>query len=136
MFKARSAMLLATVATTLIAVTCALAQDHWQDPAVGSVGLTQSGPIAQGLEVNRKVLDAIGVDRALLAFRIQAGLLTQDAKPLGGWARVICSIWKARTPPDQSCFFGLIIRLAPTSFLLVTGSLVRRLHGAIQPSEI
>ena len=86
MFKAKSAMLLATVATTLIAVTCALAQDHWQDPAVGSVRLTQSGPIAQGLEVNRNVLDAIGVDRALLAFRIQAGLPTQDAKPLGGWA--------------------------------------------------
>lgn len=86
MFKARSAFLLATVATTLIAVTRALAQDHWQDSAVGSVRLTQSGPIAQGLEVNRKVLDAIGVDRALLAFRIQAGLPTQDAKLLGGWA--------------------------------------------------
>ncbi len=86
MFKAKSVILLATVVTTLIAVTCALAQDHWQDPSVGSVRLTQSGPIAQGLEVNRKVLDAIGVDRALLAFRIQAGLPTQDAKPLGGWA--------------------------------------------------
>lgn len=84
MFKARSAILLATVATTLIAVSCALAQDHWQDPAVGSVRLTQSGPIAQGLEVNRKVLEAIGVDRALLAFRWSTGDREQGVQAVYG----------------------------------------------------
>jgi uncharacterized protein len=62
------------------------AQDYYQDPPIGSVTLTASSPIAESLVVNRKVLDAIGVDRALLAFRIQAGLPTKNAKPLGGWA--------------------------------------------------
>jgi DUF1680 family protein len=63
-----------------------MAQDAWQDPPIGAVGLLESSPIAEGLQVNRKVLDAIGVDRALLAFRVQAGLPTRNAKPLGGWA--------------------------------------------------
>ena len=62
------------------------AQDYYQDPPIGSVTLTASSPIAESLVVNRKALDAIGVDRALLAFRIQAGLPTKNAKPLGGWA--------------------------------------------------
>ena len=53
---------------------------------MGSVSLLDQGPIAESLLVNRKVLEAIGVDRALLAFRIQAKLPTNDAKPLGGWA--------------------------------------------------
>ena len=77
-----------TLALQWVALDLSLlfAQDHWQDPPVGSVILTHSSPIAQGIAVNRKVLDAIGVDRALLAFRIQAGLPTQGAKPLGGWA--------------------------------------------------
>lgn len=81
-------MILATVilATVMVVAKSSTAQDRWQDPPMGSVQLTQSSPIAEGLEVNRKVLDAIGVDRALLAFRIQAGLPTKDAKPLGGWA--------------------------------------------------
>lgn len=86
MLKMKSFIVISSVAAVWIAAKCGFAQDHWQDPAIGSVTLTQSGPIAQGLDVNRKVLDAIGVDRALLAFRIQAGLPTQDAKPLGGWA--------------------------------------------------
>jgi hypothetical protein len=77
-----------TLALQWVALNVSLitAQDNWQDPPVGSVRLTPSSPIAQGLAVNRKVLDAIGVDRALLAFRIQAKLPTNDAKPLGGWA--------------------------------------------------
>ena len=62
------------------------AQDDYQDPPIGSMTLTASSPIAESLVVNRKALDAIGVDRALLAFRIQAGLPTKNAKPLGGWA--------------------------------------------------
>jgi uncharacterized protein len=74
------------LATVLVVAKPSTAHDRWQDPPMGSVQLTASGPIAEGLEVNRKVLDAIGVDRALLAFRVQAGLPTKDAKPLGGWA--------------------------------------------------
>ena len=66
--------------------SASLGQEHWQDPPIGSIRLTDNSPIAESLLVNRKVLDAIGIDRALLAFRIQAGLPTNDAKPLGGWA--------------------------------------------------
>jgi len=77
---------LAILAICSVASEFSLAQDHWQEPPMGSVRLTPSSPIAEGLSVNRKVLDAIAVDRALLAFRIQAGLPTQGAKPLGGWA--------------------------------------------------
>jgi len=62
------------------------AQETWTDPPLGSVSLHPTGPIAESLKVNRKVLDAIGVDRALLSFRVQAGLPTKGAKPLGGWA--------------------------------------------------
>ncbi len=74
------------LATVMVVAKPSTAQDRWQAPPIGSVQITPSSPIADGLEVNRKVLSEIGVDRALLAFRVQAGLSTQDAKPLGGWA--------------------------------------------------
>ncbi|MFM8571555.1 MAG: beta-L-arabinofuranosidase domain-containing protein [Pirellula sp.] len=74
------------IAIVLLCKEFSMAQDAWQDPPIGAVGLLESSPIAEGLQVNRKVLDAIGVDRALLAFRVQAGLPTRNAKPLGGWA--------------------------------------------------
>ncbi|MFM2012123.1 MAG: hypothetical protein RLZZ396_907, partial [Planctomycetota bacterium] len=86
MLKFSAIVSLATLAICSVASEFSLAQDHWQEPPMGSVRLTPSSPIAEGLSVNRKVLNAIGVDRALLAFRIQAGLPTQGAKPLGGWA--------------------------------------------------
>ncbi|MFN7292667.1 MAG: hypothetical protein ACK5YR_01040 [Pirellula sp.] len=77
--------------TVLVVAKISPAQDHWQDPPMGSIRLTENSPIAEGQEVNRKVLDATGVDRALPVYRVQAGLPTRDAKPLGGWAVNICS---------------------------------------------
>ncbi len=44
------------------------------------------GIFKDSMEVNRKVLDEIGVERALYAYRIQAGLPTGDTKSLGSWA--------------------------------------------------
>ena len=44
------------------------------------------GPFKTALEVNRRTLDDIGVERALYCFRVQAKLPTGDAQPLGGWA--------------------------------------------------
>ena len=44
------------------------------------------GVFRESIEVNLKVLREIGVERALYAFRFQAGLPTGDAKPLRGWA--------------------------------------------------
>jgi len=58
----------------------------WTEPQPTNVQLLPSGPIYESLQINRKVLDSIGPERALLAFRIQAKLATGNAKPLGGWA--------------------------------------------------
>lgn len=58
----------------------------WTEPLPTNVQLLDQGPLYQSIQTNRKVLDAIGPNRALLAFRIQAGLPTENAKPLGGWA--------------------------------------------------
>lgn len=44
------------------------------------------GVFRESMEVNLKVLREIGVERALYAFRFQAGLPTGNAKPLRGWA--------------------------------------------------
>jgi DUF1680 family protein len=43
------------------------------------------GMFKKAMEVNRRVLDDIGADRALHCFRLQAKLPT-SAQPLGGWA--------------------------------------------------
>jgi DUF1680 family protein len=44
------------------------------------------GVFKDSMEVNRRVIDEIGDDRALYCFRLQAKLPTGDAEPLGGWA--------------------------------------------------
>ena len=44
------------------------------------------GVFRDSIEINLRVLREIGVERALYAFRFQAGLPTADAKPLRGWA--------------------------------------------------
>jgi DUF1680 family protein len=44
------------------------------------------GIFKDSMEVNRKVLDAIGAERALYCFRFNASLDTKGAKPLGSWA--------------------------------------------------
>lgn len=58
----------------------------WSEPSPENLTLLPSGPIFDSLQVNRQVLENIGPQRALLAFRIQANLPTENAKPLGGWA--------------------------------------------------
>jgi len=44
------------------------------------------GIFKDSMEVNRRVLDEIGVERALYCFRFNAKLPTGDAKPLDSWA--------------------------------------------------
>ena len=44
------------------------------------------GVFKDSMEVNRRVIDEIGDERALYTFRFQAKMPTGDAKPLGGWA--------------------------------------------------
>lgn len=44
------------------------------------------GVFKESMEVNRRVIDEIGDDRALYTFRFQAKLPTAGAEPLGGWA--------------------------------------------------
>lgn len=44
------------------------------------------GDFKAGMQVNLKTLDEIGVERALYAYRYQAGLPTLGAKPLDSWA--------------------------------------------------
>ncbi|MEI7909385.1 MAG: beta-L-arabinofuranosidase domain-containing protein [Verrucomicrobiota bacterium] len=44
------------------------------------------GIFKDSMEVNRRVLDEIGVERALYCFRFNAKLATGDAKPLDSWA--------------------------------------------------
>lgn len=60
--------------------------NSWSEPSPENLTLLPSGPIFDSLQVNRQVLENIGPKRALLAFRIQAKLPTENAKPLGGWA--------------------------------------------------
>ncbi len=43
------------------------------------------GIFKRSMETNLRVLDEIGTERALYAFRVNANLPTGDAKPLGGW---------------------------------------------------
>ncbi len=43
------------------------------------------GVFKESMETNLRVLDEIGTERALYAFRVNAGLPTGDAKALGGW---------------------------------------------------
>ena len=43
------------------------------------------GVFKDSMEVNRRVLDGIGPERALYCFRVNAKLPTGDAKPLEGW---------------------------------------------------
>jgi len=56
----------------------------------GSFPLSQTrlldGEFRAAMQVNRGTLDEIGVERALYSFRVQAGLPTGEAEPLGGWA--------------------------------------------------
>lgn len=44
------------------------------------------GIFKDSMEVNRRVIDEIGDERALFCFRVQAKLATGDTKPLEGWA--------------------------------------------------
>ena len=44
------------------------------------------GVFKESMEVNRRVLDEIGADRALYCFRFNAGLDTKGAKPMASWA--------------------------------------------------
>jgi DUF1680 family protein len=62
------------------------ATPRWDEPSPTNLTLLPTGPIFDSLQVNRLVLENIGPKRALLAFRIQAKLPTENAKPLGGWA--------------------------------------------------
>lgn len=78
---------------TLLVVLTAVGSMAWQS----SAGQMTPFPLSRtrlldsefkaGMLVNRKTLDDIGVERALYAFRYQAGLSTNGAKPLDGWAR-------------------------------------------------
>lgn len=43
------------------------------------------GVFRDSMEVNRRVLDGIGPERALYCFRVNSKLPTGDAKPFGGW---------------------------------------------------
>ena len=84
---------------TLFALFAATAGEIVADP-VAPIPLSRvrllDGPFRASMLVNRKVLDEIGVERALYAFRFNAfrfnafrfnaGLPTRDAKPLDSWA--------------------------------------------------
>ncbi|MFN9563840.1 MAG: beta-L-arabinofuranosidase domain-containing protein [Pirellulaceae bacterium] len=61
-------------------------EEAWQAFPAGQVHFLEASPFRSQMEVNAKTLLAIGVDRALYAFRFQAGLPTLGAKPLRGWA--------------------------------------------------
>jgi hypothetical protein len=63
-----------------------LVEEPWKAFPAAQIQFLKASPFRSQLEVNAKTLLAIGVDRALYAFRFQAGLPTQGARPLRGWA--------------------------------------------------
>ena len=70
------------ILTALAATACA---DSMQPFPLSQVRLGD-GIFKHSAEVNRRVIDEIGDDRALYCFRLQAKLPTGDAKPLESWA--------------------------------------------------
>ncbi len=73
----RTPLLLAALATGALALPT-------KPFALSQVRLTD-GIFKDSMRVNRKVLDEIGVERALYSYRLNAGLPTGDAKPLDSW---------------------------------------------------
>ncbi|MFM8175373.1 MAG: hypothetical protein ACKN81_17660, partial [Pirellulaceae bacterium] len=71
---------------TLQAQTIERKEGAWEAFPAAQVQFLEGSPFRSQLEVNAKTLLTIGVDRALYAFRVQAGLPTLGAKPLRGWA--------------------------------------------------
>jgi len=71
---------------TLQAQTIAREEGAWEAFPATQVQFLEGSPFRSQLEVNAETLLTIGVDRALYAFRVQAGLPTLGAKPLRGWA--------------------------------------------------
>ncbi len=61
-------------------------EEAWEAFPAAQVQFLGGSPFRSQMEVNAKTLMAIGVDRALYAFRVQAGLPTGGAMPLRGWA--------------------------------------------------
>ena len=55
----------------------------------------------ESMEVNRRVLDGIGADRALYCFRFNTGLNTRGAKPMESWATPEPGSSKAITSPPS-----------------------------------
>ncbi|MBM3964293.1 MAG: hypothetical protein FJ308_04390 [Planctomycetes bacterium] len=79
-----------TPPATFVSSTQKPSPDRRAEVGMASFPLSQvrisEGVFRESIEVNLKVLREIGVERALYAFRFQAGLPTGDVKPLRGWA--------------------------------------------------
>jgi DUF1680 family protein len=72
-------------ALVLLGITGSLSADVMTSFPLSQVRLGD-GIFKDSMDVNRRVIDEIGDERALYCFRFQAKLPTGDAKPLGGWA--------------------------------------------------
>jgi DUF1680 family protein len=79
-------LFLLTPRGSIQAQTIGRKEEAWKAFPTSQVHFLEASPFRSQMEVNAKTLLAIGVDRALYAFRVQAGLPTQGARPLRGWA--------------------------------------------------